>query len=259
MNILCEETMRRIKTTPLTCPSTIMSLMLTLNIQLITFILSIIDLILSSDLCTLLKGSNFHDIANAVQVSRFLFADGLDYHLFTKEHMQPIILLLWYMNRISTIKGANAFKPDIDEMIDQLELLLRESDKSLKGVSDSRKYSIYEMKSIAGTTVDMIGSLSILLTSTCEFFDEYVPACSMILHKWIGYLYCVLILYSLIPSIHGEEDDLKVEMTWKTTIRSTRRCVDDVVWYEGLEIHRDYVLDCLDRLTVLMYSLIDRY
>ena len=70
---------------------------------------------------------------------RFIFNDANDYRLFTNEHRQDITQSVWYVTRISSIKGVNSLKPQIDGSVDELILLTNESIESLNELSDKRE------------------------------------------------------------------------------------------------------------------------
>ena len=70
-------------------------------------------------------------------------------------------------------------------------------------------------------------------------------------------LYDKLVLYSTIPGLNERDKDGRSERLWKSTLHITRRSVDEVVWYEELDEYKEIVLECLDRVTILTYSLLD--
>ena len=258
MDSICEETLRRILVTPFICRNSLMNLLLKLNIQVATLILSLLDLILSSDLRSLLGESHFVDLQKVIWILRFIFNDANDYRLFTNEHRQDITQLVWYMNRISSIQGVNSLKPHIDGIVDELILLTNESIESLSELSDRRDYSLYEMGWIAGTTVDVICSMGLMLTSVSEVFMKCSPVYSLLLEKWMGNLYDMVLMYSSFPDLGERDSELRSEKTWKSTIHITRKCVDEVMWYEEVDEYKEIVLECLDRLTIVTYDILDR-
>lgn len=252
LNGLCDETLRRINTTPLMCPNTFTSLLLQLDIEITTLQLSLIEMLFSSGICTVFCENHVSSLIQSIWTMQYVMTNVLEEQVLSEEHRKAVWVLTWYSGRICAIKGLDTL-PFIDDVVNELISLVKTSLNCTDTIEEKGSYLWFEVSSVAKITAYTICSLAMMLASTAEFFARDVPVFSLLLKKWIQILFGMLNRYSMIPCIRERDIDLRCEVTWKYVIRLTRQYVESVMWDEEGEAFKEYALDCLDRLTAFTY------